>query len=226
MSTAIPTFSKATAAATILLVGSVSWALLGAGLQVLSTLQLLIPALAYILPIPWISYGKLAPLTTFLFTYGWITSGFLGVLTILIPRISGIPFRYGRILGSAAIIWQVAVLVGLAEILWNGSTGLISMPFSRSVTALFFLSFIVLGTGLSRGLGRSWKSGPLLPRLYLLGALIAFPLGLGTAELLLRGGLAPGALQIMMQFVWNSFVHHLWPTFSQFHGSVMASSLP
>ena len=212
MTTAIPTFSKATAAATILLVGSVSWALLGAGLQVLSTLQLLIPALAYVLPIPWISYGKLAPLTTFLFTYGWITSGFLGVLTILIPRISGIPFRYGRILGSAAIIWQVAVLVGLAEILWNGSTGLISMPFSRSVTALFFLSFIVLGTGLSRGLGRSWKSGPLLPRLYLLGALIAFPLGLGTAELLLRGALAPGALQIMMQFVWNSFVHHLWLT--------------
>jgi cytochrome c oxidase cbb3-type subunit 1 len=184
----------------------------GAGLQVLSTLQLLIPSLAYILPIPWISYGKLAPLTTFLFTYGWITSGFLGVLTILIPRISGIPFRYGRVLGGAAILWQVAVLVGLAEILWNGSTGLISMPFSRSVTALFFLSFIILGTGLTRGLGRSWKTGPLLPRLYLLGALLAFPLGLGTAELLLRGGLAPGALQIMMQFVWNSFLHHLWLT--------------
>jgi cytochrome c oxidase cbb3-type subunit 1 len=208
----IPTFSKATAASTILLVGSISWALLGAGLQVLATIQLLIPSLAYVLPIPWISYGKLAPLTTFLFTYGWITSGFLGVLTILIPRISGIPFRYGRVLAGAAILWQVAVIVGFAEILWNGSTGLISMPFSRSVTALFFLSFIVLGTGLTRGLGRSWKSGPLLPRLYLLGALLAFPLGLGTAEILLRGSLAPGALQIMMQFVWNSFLHHLWLT--------------
>jgi len=208
----IPTFSKATAASTILLVGSISWALLGAGLQVLATIQLLIPSLAYVLPIPWISYGKLAPLTTFLFTYGWITSGFLGVLPILIPRISGIPFRYGRVLAGAAILWQVAVIVGFAEILWNGSTGLISMPFSRSVTALFFLSFIVLGTGLTRGLGRSWKSGPLLPRLYLLGALLAFPLGLGTAEILLRGSLAPGALQIMMQFVWNSFLHHLWLT--------------
>ena len=208
----IPTFSKATAASTILLVGSISWALLGAGLQVLATIQLLIPSLAYVLPIQWISYGKLAPLTTFLFSYGWITSGFLGVLTILIPRISGIPFRYGRVLAGAAILWQVAVIVGFAEILWNGSTGLISMPFSRSVTALFFLSFIVLGTGLTRGLGRSWKSGPLLPRLYLLGALLAFPLGLGTAEILLRGSLAPGALQIMMQFVWNSFLHHLWLT--------------
>jgi cytochrome c oxidase cbb3-type subunit I len=212
MTSSLPTFSKATEAATILLVGSISWALVGAGLQVLSTLQLLIPSLAYILPIPWISYGKLTPLATFLFTYGWITSGFLGVLTILIPRISGIPFRYGRVLAGAAILWHVAVLVGLAEILWNGSTGLISMPFSRSVTALFFLSFIILGTGLTRGLGRSWKTGPLLPRLYLLGALLAFPLGLGTAELLLRGGLAPGALQIMMQFVWNSFLHHLWLT--------------
>jgi cbb3-type cytochrome oxidase subunit 1 len=100
----------------------------------------------------------------------------------------------------------------MAEILWNGPTGLISLPFSSSVSALFIISFLILGTGLTRGLGRSWKSGPLLPRLYLLGALIAFPLGLGTAEILLRGNLAPGALQIITQFVWHSFLHHLWLT--------------
>ena len=212
MNTHISSFSKSSFAALILLVGSVSWALLGAGLQVLATLQLLIPSLAYVLPIPWIGYAHLAPLTTFLFTYGWITSGFLGVLLILIPRISGIPFRYGKLLTSAAVLWQIAVLVGVAEIIWNGSSGIISLSFSRSVSCLFLVSFLVLGTGLARGLGRSWKSGPLLPRLYLLAALVALPLGLGTAELLLRGGLAPGALQIIAQLTWHSFLHHLWLT--------------
>ena len=212
MNVPISSFSKSSLASLILLVGSVSWALLGAGLQVLATLQLLVPSLAYLLPIPWIGYGHLTPLTTFLFTYGWITSGFLGVLLILIPRISGIPFRYGKLLTSAALLWQIAVLIGVAEIIWNGATGLISLPFSRSVTCLFLASFLVLGTGLTRGLGRSWKSGPLLPRLYLLAALIALPLGLGTAEVLLRGGLAPGALQIIAQLVWHSFLHHLWLT--------------
>jgi len=212
MNTPTPSICKANSSAGILLIGSASWALLGAGLQVLATIQLLVPSLAYLFPIPWIGYGHLAPLVSFLFTYGWISSGLLGVLLILIPRISGIPFRYGRLLTSAAILWQFAVLVGLAEILWNGSTGLLSLPFSRSVSVLFFISFLILGTGLTRGLGRSWKSGPLLPRLYLLGGLIAFPLGLGTAELLLRGSLAPGALQIIMQFAWHSFLHHLWLT--------------
>ena len=208
----IPSSSKTNLSVGILLVGSVSWALLGAGLQVLATLQLLVPSLAYLVPIPWIGYGHIAPLVSFLFTYGWIASGFLGVLLILIPRISGILSPSGRLLTGAAIVWQFAVLVGMAEILWSGSTGLISLPFSRSVTALFLLSYLILGSALSRGLGGSWKSGPLLPRLYLLGALLALPLGLGTAEVLLRGGLAPGALQIIMQFVWHSFLYHLWLT--------------
>ncbi|HBZ84229.1 MAG TPA: hypothetical protein DEO44_00640, partial [Verrucomicrobia subdivision 6 bacterium] len=212
MTSSTLSFSKASPATTILLVGSVCWALVGAGLQALSTLQLLIPSLAYLLPIPWIGYGRLAPLTNFLFTYGWIMSGFLGLLLILVPRLSGIAFYYGRILTSAALLWQFAVLVGLSEILWNGSTGLLALPFSRSVTIMFFISFLVLGTGLTRGLGKSWKSGPLLPRLYLVGALLALPLGLGTAEILLRGSLAPGALQIIMQYVWTSFLTHLWLT--------------
>lgn len=207
-----PSFSKSSPASLILLIGSVSWALLGAGLQILATLQLLIPSLAYFIPIPWIGYGHLAPLTSFLFTFGWITSGFLGVLLILIPRISGLPFRYGKILTSAALLWQIAVLIGAAELIWTGPSGLISLPFSRTVTYLFLASFLVLGTGLARSLGRSWKSGPLLPKLYLLSALLALPLGLGTAELLLRGSSAPGALQIIGQLVWHSFLHHLWLT--------------
>ena len=135
----IPSSSKTNLSVGILLVGSVSWALLGAGLQVLATLQLLVPSLAYLVPIPWIGYGHIAPLVSFLFTYGWIASGFLGVLLILIPRISGILSPSGRLLTGAAIVWQFAVLVGMAEILWSGSTGLISLPFSRSVTALFLL---------------------------------------------------------------------------------------
>lgn len=212
MSASAPSLSETSAPSTILLVGSVSWVLLAAGLQVLATLQLLIPSLAYLLPIPWISYGHLAPLTTFLFTFGWITSGLLGVLLILVPRLSGLPLNYGRLLAGAALLWQTAVLIGVAEILWHGSTGIISLPFSRTVSVLFLASYIVLGTGLARGLARSWGTGPLLPKLYLLAALLSFPLGLGTAELLLRGSQAPGALQIITQLVWHSFLHHLWLT--------------
>ena len=48
MNAPLSSFSKSSLASLILLIGSVSWALLGAGLQVLATLQLLVPSLAYL----------------------------------------------------------------------------------------------------------------------------------------------------------------------------------
>ena len=205
-------YSKASSAALVLLGGSLIWSLLAGGLQILSTLQLLIPLLSRILPISFFGYGRLVPAYTFLLAYGWIGSGLLGVLIILVPRISGIAFRYGRVLLGGALLWQLGVLIGLTQLLWEGSTGLLSLSFSSSVTLIFFTSFLVLGTGITRGLGGAWKSGPLLPRLYLLGALLAFPLGLGTSELILRHSLAPGSVQIITQLVGYSFLHHLWLT--------------
>ena len=208
----LPSQSKASNAAVVMITSSAIWGLLAAGLQTLNTIQLLLPILSYLAPLPVLNYGHLAPVVSFLLIYGWITSGLLGVLMILVPRFSGIPFRYGRLLTGGAILWQVGVLCGLTGILGEGGTGIPFLAFLRPVTCIFLVSFLVLGTGITRGLGGSWKSGPLLPRLYLLGALISFPLGLGTAELLLRGGTTPGAVQIIVQLVWASVLQHLWLT--------------
>ena len=202
--------TQSATASQILIGGSIAWSLLGGGLQLLANLQLLIPFLTYFQPSPVLGFGRLVPAATFLLTYGWIGSGLLGVLMILVPRFSGIPFRHHHLLSCGALAWQLAVLTGLTQILMSGGSGLLSLPFARPVTLIFLASFLVLGTGITRGLGGTWKSGPLLPRLYLLAGLLAFPLGLGTAELLLRGGTAPGAVQIITQLVWHSFVHHLW----------------
>ena len=212
MTSPLPSFSKASNASVLLITSSAVWGLLAAGLQALSTLQLLLPVLSYIAPIQVMDYGHLSPVVNFLLVYGWITSGLLGVLIILVPRFSGIPFRYGRLLTGGAILWQIGVLSGVTGILGEGGTGIPFLSFLRPVTCIFLVSFLVLGTGITRGLGGSWKSGPLLPRLYLLGALISFPLGLGTAELLLRAGAAPGAIQIIAQLVWASVIQHLWLT--------------
>ena len=204
--------SKSAVATQILVGGSILWSLLGGGFQILANLQLLVPLLTYFQPTPILGFGRLVPAATFLLTYGWIGSGLLGVLMILVPRFSGIPFRHSHVLTFGALAWQLAILTGLTQILMAGGSGLLSLPFSRTVTVILLVSFLILGTGITRGLGGTWKSGPLLPRLYLLGGILAFPLGLGTAELLLRGGTAPGGVQIITQLVWHSFVHHLWLT--------------
>ena len=201
---------KGSTAALVLILGSTIWSLLGAGLSLISNAQLLIPLLDRLIPTPWFNYGRLVPASQFLLSYGWLGSGLLGVLLILAPRFSGIAFRYGRLLFGGALLWQLSILGGLTQILFEGSSGLIGLPQPRFVSILLILSFLVLGTGLTRGLGRSWKSGPLLPRLYLLLGLIAFPLGLGTAEVLLRGTSAPGSVQIITQLLWHSFHQHLW----------------
>jgi len=197
-------------AALVLILGSLVWSLLGAGLQLLATAQLLVPLLDRLIAAPWFGYGRLVPASQFLLSYGWLGSGLLGVLLILAPRFSGIAFRYGRLLVGAALLWQLSIFAGFTQILFEGPSGLIGLSQPRFVSVLLILSFLVLGTGLTRGLGRSWKSGPLLPRLYLLLALLAFPLGLGTAEIFLRGTSAPGSVQIITQFLWHSFHSHLW----------------
>ena len=204
------TLPKGSTAALILILGSTIWSLLGAGLSLFSNAQLLVPLLDRMIPAPWFNYGRLVPASQFLLSYGWLGSGLLGVLLILAPRFSGIAFRYGRLLFGGALLWQLAILGGFTQILLEGSSGLIGLPQPRFVSILMILSFLVLGTGLTRGLGRSWKSGPLLPRLYLLLGLLAFPLGLGSAEILLRGTTAPGSVQIITQLLWHSFHQHLW----------------
>ena len=201
---------QGSAASLVLILGSVLASLIGAGLQLLANAQLLIPLLDRLIPMPWFNYGRLVPASQFLLSYGWLGSGLLGVLLILAPRFSGIAFRYGRLLFGGALLWQLAILGGFTQILLEGPSGLIGMPQPRFVSLLLILSFLVVGTGLTRGLGRSWKSGPLLPRLYLLLALLAFPLGLGSAEILLRGTSAPGSVQIIAQLLWHSFHQHLW----------------
>lgn len=201
---------QGSSAALTLILGSLIWSLVGAGLQLLANVQLLVPLIDRLIAAPWFGYGRLVPASQFLLSYGWLGSGFLGVLLILAPRFSGIAFRYGRLLMGGALLWQLSILAGLTQILLEGPSGLIGLPQPHFVSALLILSFLVLGTGITRGLGRSWKSGPLLPRLYLLLGLLSFPLGLGTAEVLLRGASAPGAVQILIQLLWHSFHHHLW----------------
>lgn len=201
---------KGSEAALVLILGSIIWSLLGAGLQLLSTTQLLVPLLDRLIPFPWFGYGRLVPAAQFLLSYGWLGSGLLGVLLILAPRFSGIGFRYGRLLFGGSLLWHLAIFGGFTQILLEGPSGLIGLPQSRFASILLLLSFLILGTGLTRGLGRSWKSGPLLPRLYLLLGLLAFPLGIGTAEVLLRGTSSPGAVQIITQLLWHSFHQNLW----------------
>ena len=82
--------SKSSVASQILIAGSIIWSLLGGGLQILANLQLLVPLLTYFQPLPVLGFGRLVPASTFLLTYGWIGSGLLGVLMILVPRFSGI----------------------------------------------------------------------------------------------------------------------------------------
>ncbi len=204
------TIPQGSTAALVLIVASLVWSLLGVGLQLLANVQLLIPLLDRLIAAPWFGYGRLVATSQFLLSFGWLGSGLLGVLLILAPRFSGIAFRYDRLLFGGALLWQLAILGGFTQIMLEGPSGLLGLPQARFVSILLMVSFLILGTGLTRGLGRSWKSGPLLPRLYLLLGLLAFPLALGSAEILLRGSSAPGSVQILVQILWHSFAQHLW----------------
>ena len=143
------TLPQGSTAALVLILGSLVWSLLGAGLQLLATAQLLVPLLDRLIAAPWFGYGRLVPASQFLLSYGWLGSGLLGVLLILAPRFSGIAFRYGRLLVGAALLWQLSIFAGFTQILFEGPSGLIGLSQPRFVSVLLILSFLVLGTGLN-----------------------------------------------------------------------------
>ena len=109
--------TQGSTSALVLILGSLIWSLLGTGLQLLANAQLLVPLLDRLIAAPWFSFGRLIPASQFLLSYGWLGSGLLGVLLILAPRLSGIAFRYSHLLIGAALLWQLAILGGLAQIL-------------------------------------------------------------------------------------------------------------
>ena len=91
-----------------------------------------------------ISYGRLAPMATDAFLFGWLTIGFLGAALFIVPKVAGEPLRRAAAAGVALALVTVGVAGGTLSIGFAGAnTGrrLLEMPLWAA--AVMFVGFVL-----------------------------------------------------------------------------------
>jgi len=165
----------------------------------------------------WLTFGRLYPAQNNLMIYGWASLAGLGTALWILARLCRVALPRPGMLVAGAMLWNVALIAGTAEILSGNGRGLIYLDYPRYVFGLLFAAYAisaVWGVVLfaNRRPGHIYISA-----WYLIAALFWFPWLIGGANLLLGSGFpgAPG-VQGVMQAIVNAWyaqnVINLWLT--------------
>ncbi|KAF0209394.1 MAG: cbb3-type cytochrome c oxidase subunit I [Actinomycetota bacterium] len=71
----------------------------------------------------WLTFGRLRPAHVNGVAFGLLSSGLIGVMLYVLPRVVDAPLRFPRLATWTAVAWNVAVLTGIVMILGGGSQG-------------------------------------------------------------------------------------------------------
>ena len=90
-------------------------------LATLAAAQLVLPEL--FAGTGFLTYGRLLPIATNLFMFGWLTIGLLGAIYFILPRVAGIDLEFGPLARMSGAVLAVAYLAGSIAVGLGGSEG-------------------------------------------------------------------------------------------------------
>lgn len=102
-----------------------------------------------------LSYGRLVPLASNLFFYGWLTIGMLGAIYYIVPRTTGVALRHRGLAEAGAVLLALGVIsgvVGIAVLGQNQGMQYLEMPlWADAIIAVgLFFAFFSITTTLTR----------------------------------------------------------------------------
>ena len=161
-----------------------------------------------------LTFGVLRPAHTNGVLFGFVSSGLIGAMFYIIPRLCGIPLYRPRLAILAAILWNGAILGGIIWILMGGSQGreYAELPWAIDVAVmvtLLLIGYIVFGTVLRR------KEKKLYVSLwYYMGTFLWFPIVYFIGNVMWHP--STGALAGIQDAIFNWYYGHnvlgLWFT--------------
>jgi cytochrome c oxidase cbb3-type subunit 1 len=119
------------------------WLLFSTSLAVVTALQLVFPDF---LGFSFSNFGRLSPVASVTFSYGWCSMAAMGVAAWLISRLSARPLIGKTVATLGAVLWNVGLLLGVISILsgkMSALTGL-EMPSSAYTVMLSGLGLIAM----------------------------------------------------------------------------------
>jgi cytochrome c oxidase cbb3-type subunit 1 len=163
--------------------GAVLWLLLGLIFALIASLKFHNPHFLY--SQSYLTYGRVRLAHQTALLYGFAVPAALGVGLWLLCRLGRSPLPAPGVALIGVILWNIAVLIGVAAILCGDSSGFESFAMPGYVTVILLVSYLLIALcGLLAFHRRA--EGPLYPsQWFVLGAFFWFPWIFSTASMLL-----------------------------------------
>ncbi|MEK7354766.1 MAG: cbb3-type cytochrome c oxidase subunit I, partial [Chloroflexota bacterium] len=162
----------------------------------------------------WDTFGRIRPAHVNGVLFGFVSSGLLGAMFYIVPRLCACSLKLPRLTKIAGVVWNMAILTGIIWIMVGGSQGreYAELPWAIDVAVmavLITLAVIVFKTVLAR------KEKKLYVSLwYYLGTMLWFPIVYFIGNVMWHP--ATGALNGTVDAIFNWYYGHsvlgLWFT--------------
>lgn len=162
----------------------------------------------------WLTFGVVRPAHTNGVLFGFVSSGLLGAMLWITPRLCGTSLYRPRLAMLAAVLWNGAIVAGIIWILLGGSQGreYAELPWAIDVAVLatlLLLGYIVFGTILKRREKKLYVS-----LWYYMGTMLWFPIVYFIGNVMWQP--PAGALNGVQDAIFNWYYGHnvlgLWFT--------------
>ena len=162
---------------------AVFWLLAGSALGLLSAWKMTHPGLLD--SMGWLTFGRIRPAHLNAVIYGWASQAGIGTGLWLMARLCRVRLMHSSLVISAAVFWNVGVLVGVLGILAGDSRSIEWLEFPGYATPILFLAYAFIGVW-AVVMFRYRKPGRVyVSQWYLLAAFLWFPWMYATANILL-----------------------------------------
>ena len=189
---------------------AIFWLLVGSVLALVASFKMNYPA--FLDAMGWLTFGRVRPAHLNAVIYGWASPVGIGVGIWLMARLCRVRLMHHKLLVTAAIFWNLGVLLGVLGILAGYSTSVEWLEFPNFASPLLFISFAFIAIW-TLIMFRFRKPGHVyVSQWYLLAAFVCFPWLYATANILLNWEPIQGSAQAAVNWWFGHNVLGLWFT--------------
>ena len=162
---------------------SILWLLFSSAFGALAAVKLNVPWI--LSDAGWLTIGRLYPLATSSFSYGWAASAGIGAALWIMARLTGSPLRFGGLTLAAWLLWNLGLTFGVFGVMYGHGTSFDGLEFPRYASPVLFTAFVFLAVQVFAMFRFRQRDELYISQGYILAAFLWFPWSYATANLLI-----------------------------------------
>jgi len=162
----------------------------------------------------WLTFGRIRPAHTNGVLFGFVSSGLLGMMLYITPRLCARPLRFQSLAKLAAFLWNGAILAGIIWILLGGSQGREYAELPWAIDVAVMVTLIILAVVIYATIRARREKKLYVTLWYYLGTMLWFPIVYFVGNVMWNPPV--GALNGTVDAIFNWYYGHnvlgLWFT--------------